>query len=592
MFRPGAATEAKTEAKVPIPFRRLLILAWPERKLLGLGTLALAVSSATVLTYPMLIKNIVNEALGSGSVEEINKASLLVLLVLFLQGISSAYRYRCFTYAGERIVMAIREKVFKSLVEQDIAFFDQNRTGELMSRLSADTALLQNALSINISMLVRNIATAVGGTVLLLYTSPRLTLLLLLSLPFLGIGVVYYGRRIRDISKKVQDALAQSAIIAEETISGMRTVRAFAQESVELGRYRQALGETLRRTRKKVHSISLFMMISSLFGYAPIVCVIWYGGMLVIQKEMDIGGLMSFVLYTLTVGISVASLAALWTDFMAATGASRRVFQLLDEKPSIHLSGGRELRAIRGEVTFDNVHFAYPSRPDFPVLSGITLPIKAGEVVALVGPSGAGKSTVVSLIPRFYDVTTGRILVDGQDIRDLDATQLRRQIGMVAQDSVLMSSSIADNVRYGKEDASDEEVLEALRFAHAEEFIQRFPDGIRTIIGERGVQLSGGQRQRVAIARAVLKNPRILILDEATSALDAESEHHVREALDSLMKGRTTVVIAHRLSTVKGADRVLVLNRGCIVQEGSHDQLMADGQGIYRRLVERQFFNG
>lgn len=575
-----------------VPFRRLFTLAWPERRLLFSGTVALGISSAALLAYPMIIKDIVNDALGAGSLESINRACLLVLAVFVVQGIGSAYRYNCFTFAGERIVMAIREKVFKRIMEQDIAFFDQNRTGELMSRLSADTAVLQNALSVNISMLVRSAATSVGGVGLLFYTSPKLTSILLISLPFLGLGVMSFGRRIRDISRRVQDALAVSGIVAEESISGMRTVRAFAQEKAEQKRYQAALSETLQTTQAKIRSISWFMMIASLFGYIPIVAVIWIGGRMVIDKSMDIGSLMSFVLYTLTVGFSVATLAGLWTDFMSAAGASRRIFQLLDQEAMIPIRGGRPVTSIQGEMKFENVSFAYPARPDFPVLDGLSIPIKAGEIVALVGPSGAGKSTIVSLIPRFYDVTAGRILVDGQDIRELDASQLRRYIGMVAQDPILMSSTIAANVRYGREDASDEEVRNALRFAHAEEFVKRFPNGIETVIGERGVQLSGGQRQRIAIARAVLKDPRILILDEATSALDAESEHHVRESLDSLMRGRTTVVIAHRLSTVKDAHRVLVLDHGRIVQEGTHDELMRDNQGLYRKLVERQFFSG
>jgi ATP-binding cassette subfamily B protein len=474
---------------------------------------------------------------------------------------------------------------------QDIAFFDERRTGELTSRLASDTTVLQSAVSTNISMSLRFVASIVGGLALLVVTSPRLTLVMLLVVPPVALGAFAYGRRVRMLSRDVQDALARSSEVAEEALSGIRTVRAFAAEKSEVKRYGDAVFTSFDIARRRAVTTATFMGVATFAAYGAAALVLWYGGRLVLGGALTVGGLTSFLVYTLVVAFSLGGLSDLWADFMKASGAAARIFELMDHEPSIPASGGLEPPRVAGRWDLEGVAFAYPTRKDVPVLAGIDLSIREGEVVALVGPSGAGKSTIAGLLLRLYDPTAGRVRLDGEDIRTLSPAWLRRQIGVVSQEPLLFSSSVAENIRYGRAGATDAEVEAAARAANAHEFIARFPEGYRTLVGERGVQLSGGQKQRVAIARAVLKDPRILVLDEATSALDAESEHLVKEALDRLMKGRTTLVIAHRLSTVMGADRVIVLDGGRIAQSGDHASLIGE-DGLYRRLVERQFVTG
>jgi ATP-binding cassette subfamily B protein len=406
--------------------------------------------------------------------------------------------------------------------------------------------------------------------------------------PAVALGAVIYGRRVRKLAREVQDALATAGEVAEESIAGLRTVRSFAAEEKEATRYAGAVGKAFGLARRRIVASGTFMASASFASYASAVLVFWYGGRLVSRGEMSVGALTSFLIYTLIVAFALGGLADLWADFMRAAGAAERVFELIDREPQIPPSLGLVPPAAEGRVELERVRFAYPTRPEVTVLDGVSLSLAPGEVVAVVGPSGAGKSTIASLLARFYDPQEGRVTFDGRDVKTLDPRWLRRQIGAVAQEPVLFSTTIADNIRYGRPEATDEEVEAAARAANAHGFVSKFPDGYATLVGERGIQLSGGQKQRVAIARAVLKDPRVLVLDEATSALDAESEHLVKEALERLMRGRTTLVIAHRLSTVMGADRVVVLDGGAIVQSGPHARLVTE-EGLYRRLVERQF---
>ncbi|MBC7658946.1 MAG: ATP-binding cassette domain-containing protein [Chitinophagaceae bacterium] len=568
---------------------RILSLAWPERKMIGSGLFFLVISSAMLLSYPQAVRLIIDEALGSGNTAAIDRTSLIILAVFIAQGFAAAFRYYFFTLAGERIVARLRGDVYQSIVEQDIAFFDSRRTGELMSRLSSDSTILQNAVSINISITMRNFGSAIGGLVLLVYTSPTLTGGLLLCVPLIALGTVILGKRLKTISRDVQDAVAETGVVAEETISGIRTVRSFAKESFEVSRYKSVVQESYKLARLRIKTIATITAIGSCLGFSAIVAVLWYGGRLVVAGHMTVGDLTSFILYAMTVAISFGALGSQWTELMAATGAARRIFEILDRKPLIVLNGGQKPEQMKGRIDFKAVSFSYPSRPDYQVLKALDLAIEAGEVVALVGPSGSGKSTIAALLSRFYDPASGSVLIDSLDLRGLDGNWLHQHIGVVSQDPVLLSGTIAANIRYGKADASDEAVRDAARAANAAGFVENFPDAYETIVGERGVQLSGGQRQRVAIARAMLKDPRILILDEATSALDAESEHLVQEALDRLMKGRTTLVIAHRLSTVRNADRVLVIQAGEVVESGIHETLMKNTDGVYHRLVNRQY---
>ena len=572
-----------------VPLRRILRLARPERRRLVLGTLCLFVGSAMALLYPQGIRLVVDGALGQAGASRgtIDHAALFMLAIFLVEGGAVALRAFLFSTAGERIVATLREDLYRAIVAQEIAFFDERRTGELVSRLASDTTILQSTVTANVSMGLRHAVAITGGLGFLLYTSPRLTVLMLAVVPAVVVAGTIYGRRIRRLSRRVQDALAEASQVAEESIAGIRTVRSFAAEAEEARRYDVAVEKSFALARTRALASSSVMGILSFAGYGAVAAVLWLGGRMAADGAMSVGQLTAFVVYTLTVAFALGGLAEVWADLMRASGAATRVFELLDRPSAMADQGGIVLAHVDGRLELDGVGFAYPARPDACVLDAIDLDIAPGEAVALVGPSGAGKSTIAALVGRLYDPDAGTVRIDGHDARTLDPTWLRRQIGTVAQEPILFSGTIADNIRYGRAGASDAELEAAARAANAWDFIQRFPAGLATLVGERGVQLSGGQKQRIAIARAVLKDPRILILDEATSALDAESEHLVKEATRRLMRGRTTLVIAHRLSTVIDADRVFVLDGGRVVQTGSHTALMAE-DGIYRRLVERQ----
>jgi ATP-binding cassette subfamily B protein len=567
---------------------RVLSLAQSEKKLLSWGLVFLAISSAASLAYPQFIRGIVDQALTQKDMARVTQVTLIIWVVFVIQGITSSARYYLFTLAGERIVMRLRNRLFSHVLDQDVAFFDRNRTGDIMSRLSTDATVLQNAVSVNISMSIRNLVGALGGLGMMIYTSPKLALSMLVIIPPIGFGVAKFGKRIRKFSEQSQASLGDASHVSEETLGGLRTVRSFAQEEFEKSRYREATARSLDTAKARIKQISIFMTIAFIIGFTAVSAVIWFGGHQVVRGELTVGELTQFVIYLMLTAISVGALGGLWGDLMAAVGAAKRVFEILDTQPIVENHMGRRLSEVRGEVRFENVSFSYPSRGDVEVLKNISFVLEPGTTTALVGMSGSGKSSIASLMMRLYDSRDGKISLDGSDIKELEPHWLRRQIGLVSQEPILISASIRDNILYGNQTASEEDVLRASREANADLFIRGFPEGYNTLVGERGIQLSGGQKQRVAIARAILKDPKVLILDEATSALDTESEALVQEALQKLMLGRTTLVIAHRLATIKEADLILVMQHGSIREAGSHEHLISLQNGVYKKLIERQ----
>ena len=569
-------------------WRRLLELAKPEKTYLFLGTVALLLGTGTGLAAPSLVGILIDDVTQGGGRAAINRAALILLAVFGVSGAATAFRSYWFTVAGERVVARLRNRLYSAVIHREIGFFDQRRTGELMNRLSSDTTVLQNAVTVNLSMALRYGLQAVGAVVILLWISWKLTLVMLAVVPVVAIAASVYGRMVRKVSREVQDALARASEVAEETIAGIRTVRAFARESAESVRYEERVQASFDLARYRAFLGAVFSGGISFAGYGAIAAVLWYGGILLSEGRLSFGTLTSFILYTFMVAVSIGALASLWTDFAKAVGSSQRVFSLLDEGIEQQRTGGEKREEVSGQIRFEKVYFFYPSRPETPVLTDLDFHLMPGETVALVGPSGSGKSTVAALMSRLYEPSEGKIYLDDLPFTETDANWLRKQVGVVSQEPILFATTIQDNIRYGREDASLDAVKAAAVAANADAFIAEFADNYLTTVGERGVRLSGGQKQRVAIARALLKDPKILILDEATSALDAKTEHLVKEALERLMVGRTTLIIAHRLSTVQQADKVLVLNKGLIVEQGTHQDLLSK-DGLYRRLVEHQF---
>jgi ATP-binding cassette subfamily B protein len=566
---------------------RTLSFVLAERRLYLSGCVFVALSIGTGLTYPLVIRWIIDDGVNGGRLDLLNTLSLVMLGILLVEAVATLARDYCFNLGAERVAARIRRAAFRTLIVQDIEFFDRRDAGALTTRLWADVPALQFILGEEFADALRFSVIATAGTGLLFYTSARLTLLTLLAVPPIVAGVSILGRRVRTLSAEVQQAHADAGARAAEVVAGIRTVRAFAREDAEVARYDTHIDRALGFARRKIVSASSLGALSFVAGECAALLAIWVGGTLIVRGRLTNGALISFVLYALLVARGFRNATRFSAESLRAIGATQWIFELLARPPSARLQGGRRPDTIQASIAFDQVHFRYPTRPDVDALAGIDLRIAPGEAVAVVGRSGAGKSTLVGLLLRFYDPSEGRVLVGGQDVRDLDPAWLRGQIATVLQEPTLFSRSVAENIAFGGDAADAAAIAAAGRIACADEFIDRLPDGFATAVGDRGVQLSGGQRQRLAIARAVVRRPSILILDEATSALDGELESIVQESLRALDYRPTTLIIAHRLSTVASVDRVVVLDGGRIVGSGRHEELV-QSSAFYRQLVQSQ----
>ncbi len=560
--------------------------------MLSIAAVTLVLAAAAGLAFPLVVRHLLDAAFVQGDSRQLDRIALGLLALFAFQGALNFIQVYVLGSTAERIIAGIREDLFAHLVRLSPGFFTERRTGELTSRLTADIAVLQTILSHYISEFSRQILFLVGGITLLTLTHPRLTVVTLAVVPIVvGIALVC-GRALRRASTGVQDQIAEATALADESFSHIRTVQSFTREAEETRRYHDQMGDVVLRAVRRARIRGVFFGALTFFAFAAVVAVLWQGGRLVLLGALTAGALVSFLLLAITVAAAVGALASLFGSYNEAVGAARRVFELLDLEPTVAdpVEPARLVLPARGEVAIEHVSFRYlPDLPD--VLHDVSLRIGSGEVVALVGPSGSGKTTIASLLPRFWDVTGGRITLDGHDVRSLSLRDLRSAIGIVPQEPALFSGTVRENIAFGQPGASDESVRSAARAAHAEEFIARLPDDLDTRVGERGVKLSGGQRQRIAIARVFLKNPALVVLDEATSSLDSESERLVEEAMEQLLRGRSTLIIAHRLSTVLRADRVVVIDRGHIIEEGRHADLMAS-EGVYARLYRGQYRAG
>ncbi|RZA20739.1 MAG: ATP-binding cassette domain-containing protein [Lysobacteraceae bacterium] len=582
---------APAPTKAPIGSLRAL---WPfVRRHLGLfiaWLVALACSSTATLSLPVAFRQMIDHGFSSGA--NIDRTFGFVLLVILGLAVATAARFFFVTLLGERVVADLRGRLYSHLLGLDAGFYDRSRSGELVSRLTADAELLRSVVGSSMSVALRSSVTVVGALAMLFVTSPKLAAWAVLGIPLAVLPIVVGGRRIQKVSRASQDRIADANTLATEALGAVRTVQAHAREPYERQRYAEAMATAVATARKRIGAQAVVTAVAISLIFGAVILVLWSGAHDVIAGRMSAGALGQFVLYALIGGGSVGALAEVWNELQRAAGGMGRINELLQEAPGIVAPAQpRALpRPVQGEIAFDAVTFHYPQRPDAAALEGFSLRVRPGETVALVGPSGAGKSTVLSILLRFHDPQSGSVSLDGIDLRELDPARLRDAIALVPQSPTIFATSAIDNIRYGRLDASDDYVRKAAASAEADDFLDALPQGFASELGERGARLSGGQQQRVAIARALLKDAPILLLDEATSALDAQSERAVQHALENLMAGRTTLVIAHRLATVLKADRIVVMDAGRIVAEGTHTELLAQ-DGLYAELARLQFLD-
>jgi ABC-type multidrug transport system fused ATPase/permease subunit len=569
---------------------RLYRFLKPYRWTFTLGMLFLLISTGASLMFPKLLGNMVDMGNKGKALHDISRTGLLLLIILTTQALFSYMRTRLFVQVTEKTLASIRQHLYNHLIRLPMSFFSERRVGELNSRISSDISLLQDSITDTLADILSQFLVIVGGITFMMISSWKLTLFMLAIVPAMALLGFFSGRVIRRYSKKAQSFVAESNTIVEETLQGIQNVKAFTNEAFESSRYREKTDEVARAGIKggKYRAAMSFIVLGFFVSMAA---VIWRGASMIANGQMEAGQLFSFVIYSGFIAGNIAGMAGVYTRLQKTIGAVENLLLLLDE-PTEAIEEEYvpdPAFSLHGEIAFDHVEFRYPSRQEVIVLKDVSFSVKTGQLIAIVGPSGAGKSTIASLLLKFYEPTGGNILFDGRDSRNFPVTALRAQMAIVMQDVFLFGGTIRENIAYGKPDAGENEIIDSAIQANAWDFIQSFPNGLDTIVGERGVQLSGGQRQRIAIARAVLKNPKILILDEATSSLDSESERTVQEALEKLMKCRTSLVIAHRLSTVRNADRIIVLNDGIIAEQGTHAELLSNSNGLYKTLTELQF---
>lgn len=567
---------------------RLFSFIKPQRHAFAAGLFFLLISSLTTLVFPALLGDLLDLAI-QGTVNQINRLGLILLAVFLANATFSYFRIILFAVVTERTLATLRQTTYSHLIRLPMAFFASRRVGELNSRISADIAVLQETFTETLAHFIRQVVIIIGGVSLLAIISYKLTLFMLAIVPVIAVLATFFGSFIRKLSKEAQAKVAESNTIVEETLQAIANVKAYANEMVEVIRYKRKTNEVLTIALRGARWRGLFVSFIFFALFGAVVGVIWYGVYLVNQGEgITSGDLFKFVLYTVFIAGSISGLADLYSQLQKALGATENLLDILDEQPEPLSDHSRPAVRLRGEIRFINVSFSYPSRKDVPVLKSVSLKVNQGEQVALVGPSGSGKSTLTSLLFRFYEPQQGLILIDGEDIKNIDLHDLRNNMAIVPQEVLLFGGTIRENIEYGRPGALDDEIKEAAAKANALEFIETFPEKFQTLVGERGIQLSGGQRQRIAIARAILKDPAILILDEATSSLDSESEQLVQEALEKLMQGRTSIIIAHRMSTIRKAKNIIVLDHGRVIESGTHDELMQREGGVYHKLVTLQ----
>ena len=561
-----------------------------HKAMLALAALALVASALAMLSVPVAVRAMIDQGFAGVDGRSIDRAFITLIGIGIVLAVASSARFYCVNWLGERVVADIRAAVFSHLATLGPAFFERAHSGEIMSRLAADTTQVKAAAGTAISQAVRNLIMLVGAFSMMVITSPRLSALVLIAIPLIVFPLMGYGRLVRRLSRSAQDTLADATAYASENLGAVRSMQAYTHEATVAGRYAQAVGRAFEAARSRLAArAGLTAMVIALI-VTSVVGVLWYGASLVVKGQMTGGTLGQFVLYALFAGGALAELSEVWGEVQQAAGAAERLAELLAEVPTISSPARPVPLPVppQGRIRLRDVTFAYPTRAKLPAVQGLSFAVEPGETVAIVGPSGAGKSTVLSLLLRFYDPSHGSIEIDGVALPDADVTALRQRMALVPQDVALFADTVTENIRYGAPEATVEQVKRAAAAAFADAFIRQLPNGYDTRLGERGVTLSGGQRQRIAIARAILRDAPILLLDEATSALDAESEVAVQKALDGVMRGRTTIVIAHRLATIQKADRILVMDAGRIVEEGTHAALISR-RGLYARLAELQF---